>query len=121
LPTLSLAFEYQGEIHYFATALFGPASKRKRVDTAKIEDSKRMGITVLSIPFWWDKSLSSLSATILCKRMDITLDSSPGREIPMHIPSKYQRTLKYHANNAQEYNEKRDPTGWFVMDFYVLI
>ena len=45
-------------------------NKKKR-DKEKKEICKENGITLIEIPYWWDKQLSSLIATIHQQRKDL--------------------------------------------------
>jgi hypothetical protein len=72
-----------------------------------------MGITLIPIPFWWDKSPQSLAATIRSIRPDINFtNTSLGSPIPLGMPHKLQHQFKYVPNASKEWNEKIDPTGW---------
>jgi hypothetical protein len=64
LPALALAFEYQGEPHYLSVGMFGSHTNRKKTDQFKKEKTKEYGITLIEIPYWWDRSVESLVATI---------------------------------------------------------
>jgi hypothetical protein len=112
-PDLSLALEYQGETHYFSTHIFGKASERQRADQIKRKFAKQLGITLISIPFWWDKSPQSLAATIRSIRPDIHFENvESSNPIPGEIPRTLRDRLKYIPNASKEWNEKMDPTGW---------
>jgi hypothetical protein len=47
-----------------------PVLKQKR-DALKQDFAKKLGITVIPIPFWWDQSIASLAATIRQQRPDM--------------------------------------------------
>src|SRR5688500_13406879 len=64
IPSLSLAFEYQGEQHYGTHYLYGSSDIVHKRDEEKMEKCKNAGITLIHIPYWWDKEKSSLVATI---------------------------------------------------------
>jgi hypothetical protein len=68
-----LAFEYQGETHYFDVPIYGPLQHRQKKDSEKAAVAKEEGITLITIPFWWDKMEASLVATIKQQRTDLTL------------------------------------------------
>jgi len=76
IPSLGLAFEYHGVQHYEVTDQFRFSES---LDTYNARDIKKKkiceeaGITLVSIPHWWDLTESSLRATIF-------------REIPNIIP-----------------------------------
>jgi hypothetical protein len=117
IPQLSLALEYQGETHYFTTHIFGRASDRQRADHLKRQFSKQIGITLLSIPFWWDKSPNSLASTIRTQRPDIDFRSSIAvPPIPTEIPLPSRRRFEYLPNQATDFKDQFDPTGWLIMD-----
>jgi hypothetical protein len=88
IPSLSLAFEYQGEQHYFTHYLFGSPDIQQQRDVEKQQTCKAAGITLVHIPYWWDKEKSSLVATIRHHRSDLLqaeiLDGTP---IPLTPPT----------------------------------
>jgi hypothetical protein len=69
LPELNLAFEYQGEHHYVDTPVMGHLELYKEHDQQKRQLCERVGITLIEVPYWWDKEISSLRESILasCK------------------------------------------------------
>lgn len=71
IPSLSLAFEYQGEQHYFQNALFADASLIHERDEEKRRLCRETNITLIEIPFWWDYNIDDLEATIHHYRPDI--------------------------------------------------
>jgi hypothetical protein len=92
IPHLSLALEYQGEQHYSSTARFGDLSVYQRRDRAKRKFASQFGITLISIPFWWDCSSNSLASTIEYYRPDINLQSSKEvPPIPLEMPLKLKK------------------------------
>jgi hypothetical protein len=64
LPSLNLAFEYQGEQHYFYHFLYGSNFKVQKRDENKVEICKKLGITLIHIPYWWDRNILSSKSTI---------------------------------------------------------
>eukprot|EP01114_Cavostelium_apophysatum_P002784 TRINITY_DN12484_c0_g1_i1.p1 TRINITY_DN12484_c0_g1~~TRINITY_DN12484_c0_g1_i1.p1 ORF type:complete len:383 (-),score=89.96 TRINITY_DN12484_c0_g1_i1:20-1168(-) len=72
IPTLKLAFEYQGQQHYTDKRKFGSASKIQKNDSDKRTLCDLAGITLVEVPFWWNKEDSSLVAAILKRRPDLT-------------------------------------------------
>jgi hypothetical protein len=115
IPNLSLAFEYQGETHYFSTATFGLALARKKNDSLKDRFAKQMGITLIQVPFWWDWTTESLAATIRKCRYDLPLEEiAHFKAIPKEMPRRYLKKakFKYKPNVPQLYDERIDPTGW---------
>jgi hypothetical protein len=59
LPHLSLAFEYQGEQHYKPNSILGNQDFSVR-DEEKKRMSKDIGITLIEVPYWWNKLADSL-------------------------------------------------------------
>jgi hypothetical protein len=117
MPDLSLALEYQGEMHYYSSHIFGRATTRQHADQVKRKFAKDLGITLIPIPFWWDKTSSSIVATILASRPDITMnggtfEATPSAPIPSTMPIKYQRRSQYTPNYSKEFLNQVDPTGW---------
>jgi hypothetical protein len=111
---VSVAFEYQGEMHYKSSFTFGLASERQQRDRVKMDFAKRMGITLIPIPFWWDRSAGSLAATILNYRLDLIDPTLAGSVIPSTMPVITTPTKpEFILNAAQLYDDKIDPTGWY--------
>jgi hypothetical protein len=86
-----LALEYQGEQHYSTLAHFGDLSVRQRRDRAKRKFASQFGITLISIPFWWDRSSNSLASTIQYYRPDIKLQAKEVSPIPLEMPLKFKK------------------------------
>jgi hypothetical protein len=92
IPHLSLALEYQGEQHYSSSVLLGDPAIRQRRDRCKRKFASQFGITLISIPFWWDCSSDSLASTIEYYRPDINLQSSKEvPPIPLEMPVKLKK------------------------------
>jgi hypothetical protein len=115
IPSHFIAFEYQGEQHYVSSTMYGSASKRQKADHIKMDLAKSVGITLIPIPFWWDRSLQSLAATIRLYKPDISWPDIPSTTTPIseEMPLKYHRKFQYKPSVAQEYSEQIDPTGWY--------
>lgn len=60
IPSLNIAFEYQGIHHYKDTAVFGPIELYKTRDIEKKELCEKYNIKLIIIPYWWDNTLESL-------------------------------------------------------------
>jgi hypothetical protein len=91
LPHLSLAFEYQGEHHYFSS-YFGSLATYQRRDQAKLKFTSKFGITLIPIPFWWDRTSDSLLSTIKLYRPDIHLQTKKVPPIPLEMPDKFKNS-----------------------------
>jgi hypothetical protein len=64
LPRERLAFEYQGQVHFEDIYSLGILWKQKEVDARKRGLCKEKGITLIEVPYWWDRGKESLAATI---------------------------------------------------------
>jgi hypothetical protein len=76
--------------------------------------AKKEGITLIPIPFWWDKSDASLAATIRHHRPDIAMLEHPTSALPIspEVPPEFRPEFKYQPNVSQEYTEDINPSGW---------
>jgi hypothetical protein len=90
IPSLSLAFEYQGEGHYHSLSVYGSHSNRLKVDLKKQLAASASGITLIQIPFWWDQTPESLCETLRMARPDLPLQQNPHATcIPTTMPESY--------------------------------
>ena len=53
-PKELLAFEYQGEHHYFDVYVLGDSWNQKQRDQEKRELCLQNGITLIDVPYWWN-------------------------------------------------------------------
>eukprot|EP01124_Arcella_intermedia_P030929 TRINITY_DN6874_c0_g1_i9.p1 TRINITY_DN6874_c0_g1~~TRINITY_DN6874_c0_g1_i9.p1 ORF type:complete len:232 (-),score=75.82 TRINITY_DN6874_c0_g1_i9:30-725(-) len=65
IPKYQLAIEYQGEQHYYNFySAFGPTlSLYNERDLKKKTSCTAKGITLITIPYWWDQQKESLTST----------------------------------------------------------
>ena len=100
IPSFNLAFEYQGEQHYSTHYLYGSPSIQQQRDQEKEMKCKEAGITLIHIPYWWNKEKSSLVATIRQYRPDLLKQELSGTPIPTQPPSMTSSThlTGTHAN-----------------------
>ena len=87
IPTLGLAFEYQGEQHYRDIYALGNKWSQKLMDEEKRRACEENGITLIEIPYWWNKERSSLMATIHRRRPDLLKNASKDDVIPLDPPN----------------------------------
>ena len=87
IPQLRLAFEYQGEHHYYDIYALGNKWSQKERDGEKRAACMERGITLVEIPYWWDRDKSSLMATIHGKRPDLLKHASGNDPIPKDPPN----------------------------------
>jgi hypothetical protein len=78
VPSLSLAFEYQGKYHYETNWQFGDSQRVQRRDKEKIQACQSFGITLIVVSYKWKHDTQSIVDMIRHVRPDI---------IPEHIPS----------------------------------
>ena len=66
IPSLNIAFEYNGEQHYDdIPSAFNPIELNRDRDLQKVNLCLENRIQLLIIPYWWDLSPSSLSSFLL--------------------------------------------------------
>jgi hypothetical protein len=96
IPKEQLAFEYQGAHHYYDVYALGSGWNQQNRDKEKRETCKDKGITLIEIPYWWDKTLTSLKTTINHARQNLVYNNSrhltptPVQELPSGIYSPFQ-------------------------------
>lgn len=64
LPDLRLAVEFNGEHHYEELPFFAPLEVTQLRDSEKRRLCEQAGIRLVTVPYWWNKSLPELAATI---------------------------------------------------------
>ena len=67
IPALQLALEYQGEQHYDdLPAAFGGNTIDLSIERDELKENlaRENSINIIYIPYWWDKSLSSLKSSL---------------------------------------------------------
>eukprot|EP01114_Cavostelium_apophysatum_P017812 TRINITY_DN5375_c0_g1_i1.p1 TRINITY_DN5375_c0_g1~~TRINITY_DN5375_c0_g1_i1.p1 ORF type:complete len:517 (-),score=158.27 TRINITY_DN5375_c0_g1_i1:2205-3755(-) len=97
IPSLRLAFEYQGEQHFYRHLNENEEAFRNliRRDGEKRQACQNLGITLVEIPYWWDHARESVIATICEARKDLSGESdllkkaldSDWRSIPKNVKS----------------------------------
>lgn len=111
---MKIAFEYQGEQHYYDIYSLGNRWHQKQRDEEKRNLCLEKGITLIEVPYWWDKTISSLVASIREKRQDIEFSPqvSQGEPIP-EMPSKgFPSHGTSGLMHAEQWNGIQDLQGW---------
>eukprot|EP01124_Arcella_intermedia_P024109 TRINITY_DN3987_c0_g2_i2.p1 TRINITY_DN3987_c0_g2~~TRINITY_DN3987_c0_g2_i2.p1 ORF type:complete len:480 (-),score=120.91 TRINITY_DN3987_c0_g2_i2:412-1851(-) len=125
VPNYHLALEYQGEQHYHDLhSAFGPngmVSLYMDRDNKKKTTCAERGITLATIPYWWDGTSNSLSSTLHLLRSDVfPMTDAPA--IPTNPPTKRKGPMKDHEGivsflmHGMEWDGEQDPTGWFISE-----
>lgn len=70
----NIGFEYNGEHHYFEVAHYGALDVHRRRDLRKVEACQRAGVRLVTVPYWWDRQVASLLATILDQHPSVGAD-----------------------------------------------
>ena len=81
LPNEKLAFEYQGEHHYSDIYSLGNKWIQKQKDEEKRKLCAENDITLIEIPYWWDKQIPSLVSSIHKQRKDLIPNNIDGQSI----------------------------------------
>eukprot|EP01114_Cavostelium_apophysatum_P022095 TRINITY_DN7884_c0_g1_i1.p1 TRINITY_DN7884_c0_g1~~TRINITY_DN7884_c0_g1_i1.p1 ORF type:complete len:873 (-),score=176.06 TRINITY_DN7884_c0_g1_i1:3235-5853(-) len=124
VPSLALAFEYQGQHHYNDIFYFGAQKNFNERDTEKKELCENSGITLVEIPYWWDRRRESLLATIAkCNQKLSTKifgsDLSLEAPIPNEPPAKRAPPNDFTKSSfmlAEDYDNMTEPTGWWLSE-----
>ena len=59
---------------------------------------KNKGITLIEIPYWWNRKISSLAATIYNSRPDMFPTKPQGEAIPLVLPVKGEDVKKINSS-----------------------
>jgi hypothetical protein len=86
----NLAFEYQGEQHYFDSYHVGPQWAYSELDKEKKEACIEKAITLIEVPYWWDFKQESLIATIHRHRIDL-FPQATSKPIPSEPPKGFPK------------------------------
>jgi hypothetical protein len=88
IPSKKLAFEYQGEQHFTVTGATPRGHQvGKGVDMSKSASSLKLGTTLIEVPYWWDKKMASLIATIRAVRPELLISDAQDAESSQADPT----------------------------------
>lgn len=95
LPDLKLAFDYQPDKYYGLDKDSGTTLVTLRPDLAKQTLAEKEGISLVFIPFWWDRELGSLASTIMATNPQLksSMALTPTIDLPKPIPSEAKISL----------------------------
>lgn len=138
LPALNLAFDFLGthsvhlitlphhvdESHYRFHHLLGSPARAQSRDKEKIAACEKVGILLMFVPYWWDRSRASLRATILDQAphlaphlipLDQAFDAGSTRShaepIASTLPIQHTRSRFTNALRALPFPQDASPVG----------
>jgi len=76
VPSLKLAFEYQGYHHFHTHNVFGDPRNHQRRDNEKQHNCTKLGISLVEVPYWWQRDKESLLELLHKHRPDVVLRNS---------------------------------------------
>jgi len=71
LPEIGLAFEYQDAQHFEQIGVYGEANDRIVRDETKAMHCRAQGVTLIAVPYWWNKKRPALLEAIFAERPDL--------------------------------------------------
>jgi len=71
IPDLSIAIEYHAIHHFEKTEIFGDILKQQQRDSNKQQICNNFGLSIVVIPYWWEKTEADLMQRIRQVRPDI--------------------------------------------------
>jgi len=109
IPSLNLALEYNGVQHYMNTGYISPSNEHtKQRDVHKATECMKAGITLIAVPYWWNRKIGSLKATIHMARPDLVSDSREDaiplenlNNRPNWLPGRSKGSCIYHASKPK--------------------
>eukprot|EP01114_Cavostelium_apophysatum_P003644 TRINITY_DN1370_c0_g2_i1.p1 TRINITY_DN1370_c0_g2~~TRINITY_DN1370_c0_g2_i1.p1 ORF type:complete len:645 (-),score=176.79 TRINITY_DN1370_c0_g2_i1:23-1957(-) len=117
IPSLKLAFEYQGQQHYNESGFFGMRKIYRDRDSEKRDACAAAGITLIEIPYWWDKELKSLEATVAKYRPDlISRVISDADAIPEAPLAKGQSFEGIGLTLPEEFDTRKNYSNWWMSE-----
>lgn len=103
IPAISLAIEYHGAQHYVDAAQKHQMESSPTRDNDKQEICKKLGITLITVPFWWDRDTDSIAATIHAYRPDLIPSPPPNsKPIPTEMPPKFKKKISMKIHHLME-------------------
>lgn len=94
IPKHQLALEFQGQHHYSWTPLYGDPFLQQQRDQMKRTICKEAGITIVDVPFWWDRKKGSLMATLSSVRPELVTAPPGAKPISTELPKRFAKFPK---------------------------
>ncbi len=119
LPKEQLAFEYQGEHHFKDVYHLGTLWQQKQRDEEKRISCMENEITLIEVPYWWNKETSSLASTIHKRTKGTILSSINGaaQPIPSTITHDSQGDLTISSNGFLNQYSRSTFDAWNRMEW----
>jgi hypothetical protein len=125
LPQIKLAFEYQGEQHFYDIHFLGSKWSQQQRDNEKKQLCIENGITLIEVPYWWDFEKESLMGTIYKQRPELFLKPVEAQPIPNQPPNGFPKGLHIKLINpliepvanlmhGEQWDGIQDLTEWYV-------
>ena len=124
IEDLKLAFEYQGEQHYKPIYCTGRNfEQQQRRDAEKHKACKQVlgitwqrlilqnNITLIEVPYWWDRDSDSLAATIHEVRSELISAPPAAEPITLHCPTDIG-VMVAPLSHGFSWDKDDDVTGW---------
>lgn len=111
LPKEKLALEYQGQAHFKDIYSMGPQRKQKERDDEKRRACLERGITLVEVPFWWDKTKESLQNSIHQANKELIASTGDGSPISKDPPAGFDANVMP-LMLAEDWKEGDNLLGW---------
>ena len=73
IPSMSLAFEYQGKQHFQDVGVFNPTRTYQQRDEEKRMMCSSNNIKLIEVPYWWNKTQESLQEIMAEQGLSVRL------------------------------------------------
>jgi hypothetical protein len=93
IPSLSLAFEYQGIHHFKEVFYWGKSLPYYKENDKEKRAACGEKITLIEVPYWWDNTKESVAATIHAKRPDLLSSFRDFDPISLTEPSQNKHSM----------------------------
>jgi ATP-dependent DNA ligase len=94
-----------------------------------------LGITFIEVPYWWDRKIQSLAATIYSQRPELLTEKPTSAPIPLSPPATHKKEIessnlldittvtflgyaKKQLMTSTVWEDSQNPTGWYMSEKY---